>query len=329
MEDPPAAPTRTPGKVLWKPEQGFRFAQDSVQKALEDWRNSLMASMPESQRYTLDWPYFSVDDVSLSGDGGNALICSGYGPNKDTWVANFKVDADSTIAIDPFAQWTPAKQEWVAASEQVPTSPAGRGGRPPVRRRGPDASSPLNHLGLREAQAIRTERSRLGTPSSTTGGTMGRLDDLLSRGDLQLSEEDREILLSESQRLNRLEETEAQRRARERLAEVTAYCGEVKHDGTVVGGKLDDIGLGDPGVKKYVRNACSPMTEARRSSSPSISRTEARRRDSPRRPPSCSRASSTSCPRPTRGASRSRSRRVACPTTPSRRKASPRAASST
>jgi hypothetical protein len=54
-----------PGKVLWKPEQGFRFAQDSVQRALVDWRNSLMASMPEAQRYTLDWPYFRVDDVQM------------------------------------------------------------------------------------------------------------------------------------------------------------------------------------------------------------------------------------------------------------------------
>jgi hypothetical protein len=63
------------------------------------------------------------------------------------------------------------------------------------------------------------------------------------------------FLLAEDRRLANLEETETQRRARERRAEVVAYCGETKADGTVVKGKLDELGLGDPGVKKFVRNA--------------------------------------------------------------------------
>jgi hypothetical protein len=81
---------------------------------------------------------------------------------------------------------------------------------------------------------------------------MSRISDLLSRSDLQLSDEDREVLLAEERRLAGFEESENQRRERERQAEVAAYCGSA--DGTVEG-LLDKIGLGDPGVKKYVSNA--------------------------------------------------------------------------
>lgn len=82
---------------------------------------------------------------------------------------------------------------------------------------------------------------------------MGRLTDLLSGVDL--SDEQREAIAAEERRLTGFEESETQRRERERRAEVTAYCGETKADGTVVKGKLDELGLGDPGVKKFVRNA--------------------------------------------------------------------------
>lgn len=82
---------------------------------------------------------------------------------------------------------------------------------------------------------------------------MSRISDLLSRSDLQLSDEDREVLLAEERRLAGFEESETQRRERERQAEVIAYCGDPSDD--KIKGKLDDIGLGDPGVKKYMRNA--------------------------------------------------------------------------
>jgi hypothetical protein len=81
---------------------------------------------------------------------------------------------------------------------------------------------------------------------------VSRISDLLSRSDLQLSDEDREVLLAEERRLAGFEESETQRRERERRAEVVAYCGSP--DGTAEG-LLDKIGLGDPGVKKYVSNA--------------------------------------------------------------------------
>jgi hypothetical protein len=81
---------------------------------------------------------------------------------------------------------------------------------------------------------------------------MSRIADLLSRGDLKLSDEDREILLAEERRLSGFEESEAQRRERERQSEVAVYCGTP--DGTTPG-LLDKLGLGDPGIKKYVRNA--------------------------------------------------------------------------
>jgi hypothetical protein len=81
---------------------------------------------------------------------------------------------------------------------------------------------------------------------------MGRISDLLSRADLQLSDEDREILLAEERRLTGLEESDTTRKARDKAAQVTVYCGTP--DGEKKG-LLDEIGLGDPGVKKYVRNA--------------------------------------------------------------------------
>jgi hypothetical protein len=262
LADPPAEGDAPPsetasGTVVWKPEQGFRYLQNKVQNALRDWRNALMANVPESQRYSLDWPYFSADDVSLNGDTGTALICSGYGSDQDSWVANFKLNTDGEAELDPFASWTPAKQEWVAASEDPnPARPAGRSSPSPTEpaRTSSTRTSPRG-FGLREAQAVRAERTRLGGKTTTTGGPMSRISDLLSRGDLQLSDEDREVLLAEDRRLANLEETETQRVERERRAQVVAYCGETKADGTVVKGKLDELGLGDPGVKKFVRNA--------------------------------------------------------------------------
>jgi hypothetical protein len=217
-----------------------------VKQALDDWRRQTMASIPKEQRYEIDWPYFSVSDVSLEGDGGTALITSGYGSEADTWVSAFKLNADREVEIDPFPKWTPAKQEWVAASEDQTHPP------PPARPAGRTPPPPAGTLGLQEAQAARAERMNLSTTTTPGGRRMSRISDLLSRSDLQLSDEDREILLAEERRLTGFEESETQRIERERRAEVVAYCGDPDAN---VEGKLDKIGLGDPGVKKYVRNA--------------------------------------------------------------------------
>jgi hypothetical protein len=257
LDDPPAGeppdPGKATGKVVWKPEQGFRYVQDRVQKTLRQWREQIMANIPATERYSLDWPYYHADDVTLDSEAnGTALISSGYGAEADSWVAAFKLNADREVEIDPFVKWTPAKQEWVAASEEpnpapAPTPPSAR---PAGRHRLLLATA---GVGLQEAQAARAEYIRRGIPPTTiTGGSMGLMD-LLSGVDL--SDEQREALLAEERRTARLEESEAQRRARARQAEVAAYCGETKSDGTVVKGKLDDLGLGDPGVKKFVRNA--------------------------------------------------------------------------
>jgi hypothetical protein len=249
LADPPEPPD--PGKatstVVWKPEQGLDYVRGRVRKALDDWRRQIMAAIPADKRYEIDWPYFSVSDVSLNGeDAGAALISSGYGPESDIWVAAFKFNADRDVEIDPFTGWTPAKQEWVAASENDP-APL----KPPARPAGRTAP-PASRSGLQEAQAARLGNSAPGSTSTTTGGRMSRISDLLSRSDLQLSDEDREVLLAEERRLAGFEESENQRRERERQAEIVAYCGSA--DGTVEG-LLDKIGLGDPGVKKYVSNA--------------------------------------------------------------------------
>ena len=82
---------------------------------------------------------------------------------------------------------------------------------------------------------------------------MGRILDSLSGVDL--SDEQREAILAEERRLASYEESETQRRDRERREQVTAYCGEVKSDGTVVKGKLDELGLGGAAIADEVRNA--------------------------------------------------------------------------
>jgi hypothetical protein len=242
LDSPPAGPPepgKATGKVVWKPEQGLEYSKGKIRKALEEWRRQTMASIPAEKRYTVDWPYFSVSDVTLDNEaGGTALISSGYGSEQDVWVAAFKFDDDREVELGPFTSWTPAKQEWVAASEeQHPPKPPER---PAVR-----TSSPVRLTGLQEAQAARRARSGVDTvPSPTTGGKMG-LSDLFS--EVELSAEQREALRAEEARIARFEQAEKDRIERERQTEVTAYCGE--------DGVLDKIGLGDPGVKKYVRNA--------------------------------------------------------------------------
>jgi hypothetical protein len=255
LADPPADVPPEPGKatskVVWKPEQGLRYAETKIRKALDAWRREVMATIPAEKRYLTDWPYFSVSDVSLEGEVGTALITSGYGSDADTWVTGFKFDSDREVELDPFLKWEPAKQEWVAASEQPtppPVRPAGR-----AKISSPDATrtSLTAGFGLREAQAARAERMRLGsTISTTTGGNMPRLSELFSG--VELSEEQRQALLAEEQRIAAYEESESQRRKREREAEVVTYCGSP--DGETEG-LLDKVGLGDPGIKKYVRNA--------------------------------------------------------------------------
>ena len=79
---------------------------------------------------------------------------------------------------------------------------------------------------------------------------MGRLTDLLSG--VELSDEQREAIRAEEERVARFETDEATRRERDKLAQVAAFCGTP--DGQTKG-LLDELGLGDPGVKKYVRNA--------------------------------------------------------------------------
>jgi len=237
--EPPPEAGKATSKVVWKPEQGLEYAKGRVQQALQDWRKQMMSSLPQDKRYEVDWPYFSVSDVSLAGDGGTALISSGYGSDSDTWVASFKFDEDRDVEISPFTGWTPAKQEWVAASEDKPTPP------PPTARPAGRIPPPHAEFGLQEAQAARRERSGLGPITPTTGGSTMGLSDLFSG--VELSDEQREALAREETRIARFESDEKARLERDRQVEVTAYCGD--------DGVLDKIGLGDPGVKKYVRNA--------------------------------------------------------------------------
>jgi hypothetical protein len=247
-----------------------------------------MNSDPEQQRYATDWPYFSVSDVALEGRQRHSADLLRLRRRSRHVGGLVQVRRGQRRRDLPFHQMD-ARQAGVgggvrrsAHSKPPPARPAGRA-----------TASPAGS-GLQEAQAARRERSELGSSINTTGGSsVSRISDLLSRSDLQLSDEDREVLLAEERRLAGFEESETQRRERERRAEVVAYCGSP--DGTVEG-LLDKIGLGDPGVKKYVSNALLSDDGG-----PAIELSEhlsdgRRPTASPRQPPSCSRASSTSCP---------------------------------
>jgi hypothetical protein len=83
LADPPAPPKRAD----WQPEKSFGYARSKVEQALARQREALLASIPKSSRYEADWPTSSVQNISLSEEGGEALIAFGYGSEADAWVA--------------------------------------------------------------------------------------------------------------------------------------------------------------------------------------------------------------------------------------------------
>jgi hypothetical protein len=249
LADPPAPPKRAD----WQPEKSFGYARSKVEQALARQREALLASIPKSSRYEADWPTSSVQNISLSEEGGEALIAFGYGSEADAWVAGFRYDQKGEVELEPFVRWVTAKPEWVAMSEGQTTPkpsvrPAGRGRPNSAKETPPVVAGSLFGLGLREAQMARAERLQLGSTSTTTGGHMG-LSDLLSG--VELSDEQREAIRVEEQRLARFEASDAERRQSEQQARIVALCGSP--DGQTKG-LLDQAGLSDPGVKKYVRN---------------------------------------------------------------------------
>jgi hypothetical protein len=52
LDDPPAdqppEPGKATGKVVWKPEQGLRYTEGKIRKALDEWRREVMANIPEA-----------------------------------------------------------------------------------------------------------------------------------------------------------------------------------------------------------------------------------------------------------------------------------------
>jgi hypothetical protein len=230
--DPLAREKPVSGTVVWKPEDGFQFQRDRVQRALEEYRRTLMSSVPRSAELAVDFPYYHVDDVA----GGKALIRSGYGSEREAWVATFKLTEDGA-EVEPFMNWTPVKQEYVAASEDPSSHPA-----PSAAQRRP-AFSPGRRADLTElqrAQAERDARIGRGRANTTTGGAM-KLSDLL--GGLELSEEQREAI-------ERADAEQAQKDAR--LAQLEA--DKRKEQATAMLSQLDGTPFDSPGVKKYVED---------------------------------------------------------------------------
>lgn len=200
LDAPPADDYVKPaeGTVVWKPEDGFRRRQHLVQKALDDWRRSIMASFPRDSYAYDDFPYMHCEDVTDDGTSQRALIKSGYGDDADSWVAAFALQEEVAV-IKPFATWTPAKKEWVAASEETESKDsapsAGRRRPAPLSRTG--ISLTEDETGLRRAQRLRHARSEQHhSPNNLSGGTM-KLSELLVREGVELSDETRAAIAAE------------------------------------------------------------------------------------------------------------------------------------
>lgn len=254
MMDPPDQPDPTKvdgppaGEVVWKPEEGYQFARGQVQKALDDWRRAVLASLPKMSEYSYsDFPSYYVEDIA----DGKAMVHCGYGTDRDAWVVGFKL-GDNGVVIDPFQNWTPAKQEWVAASEdpvKPQSSPSRPADLPPVTR-----PISLQTAGLREAQAIRAEHLGV-THNTKPGGPMGRISDLLPAG-VELSDEQREAIRREEERVAALEASEERNRATARESETATYLTELA---TKIGlkapdGETDPAKSLDPALARYVRS---------------------------------------------------------------------------
>lgn len=238
-ESDPAKKDPAPsGSVVWKPEEGYQFARGRVQKALEDWRRSLLSQRQLGVTYE-DFPYYHVEDVArFDAQSGKALICSGYGNEKEAWVASFKFDTEGYAEIEPFMNWTTARQEWVAASEQQQPSSAPAAGRPPAPA---DHGSSYTGDALRVAQQRRVEQVDLGESQQSPGGTMPKISELLAG--VELSQEQRDEILAEEKRNDEYRRKYEDSVRASRKAEAKAYAD-----------KLDDVGLGDPGLKAYIYN---------------------------------------------------------------------------
>jgi hypothetical protein len=235
------APKPAEGTVVWRPEEGFSFMKSKVQRALDSWRRSVIAAIPEDKRSYDDFPHMRCEDVSHDGTRGKAMIRSGYGDDAAVWIANFKLDDDKDAIIEPFQDWTEAAQEWVAASEEQ--------GRPKPARPAPPSGRPAVELtDLRRAQMAREKRSYSATdttPTSNGGPPMSKLSELLASG-IELSDEQR-ALADAALAEERAAEERARRDAEARReADAKAYLSE-----------LDGLGLGEkdtPGLRAEVRN---------------------------------------------------------------------------
>lgn len=228
------------GTVVWKPEEGSGWIRSQVNRRLSEMRSALLRNRIGCDDVI---PYYRASDVA----GDKVLITAGYGDEQEAWIAKFKVE-DSSVVLDSYDDWIPARQEWVAAAQSLEEqeSPSGRAprgnGTPPAVR-----LSERNPLAL--AQAAREDRlgqrSR-GRPRPQGGKMALKLSDMLARGLI-----DRASLSDEQ--VEELEREEREQEARDtELAELRAEKREGKAKEVVQ--KAKSLGLNTPGFAKALRN---------------------------------------------------------------------------
>lgn len=254
LDDPSVDPTKKPqpttGTVVWKPSEGFAWIKGKIQRGLDERRRTLMQQFGEAS-YRLDYPYYSVDDVQGDGAKGKALICSGYGPEKESWVAQYSIDnADGhdNAIVDAYQNWTPARPEWVAASENTTIPNPAPSAAPAI------TLSPVHDESeLRRAQRLRQERlgfGRTAIPTKEGGARMGVITDLLTAKGIELSDDERATIRAEEDEAARLRLNDEQRAQKDRETAAEAFLASLKdtpfdHPGTLK--YINDVFLSDDG----------------------------------------------------------------------------------
>jgi hypothetical protein len=225
-----AVSTNMSEEDLRKELQLADIAWQSDGVSLNNIRSQLVDCFSEMRQGPNDEPssvHFYVMDVTPN----QALVeCEyGYGEDGDTWVVPFDVN-EGDLSLSDYSNWIPVTKEWVTDDDAQTQKQEIEG----LLQRKPSASSTGTVTGFSEASDPLTQASNERIASSrqpNTSPNIGGRSMSLTReqiGQLDLSDQDRNVLLQD------LEERERDRAELNKLridrkkVEVSTYLGEIK-----------------------------------------------------------------------------------------------------
>lgn len=178
-------------------------------------------------------PIFFVEDVQTS--PYKARVCCDYGDylsddNEDNWVIPFTVGDDGKVELSEFSEWEPVKKEWVV-DEPTKTERdelAALLNTPPS----PTPATTLSDLPADPLERAAQERLTLSReqPTHTTGGrSMSLTREQI--GTMDLSDENRTILLRDLEQRERDQAELNTRREKDKESEVKTYLSDLSKKG--------------------------------------------------------------------------------------------------